>query len=203
MSEKIYDFESGDLSLDYANTKVWHASEKPEEKLNQYDDLVSWGEEAGLVSSESAQRLGRLPVEQPKNAVAAYNFAILLREAIYRIFSNWYADRSIPESDLALLNSVLREAMSHLQLSPMQGEIRWSWSPEIDGIEFILWPVAHSAAELLTSDKASRVHECDDDRGCGYLFIDQSKNRSRRWCSMESCGNRAKARRHYLKVQAG
>jgi len=46
-----------------------------------------------------------------------------------------------------------------------------------------------------------RVRECEDDRGCGFLFIDQSKNRSRRWCSMESCGNRAKARQHYARVQ--
>jgi len=62
--------------------------------------------------------------------------------------------------------------------------------------------VARSAAELLTSDNVDRVRECEDDRGCGYLFIDQSKNRSRRWCSMESCGNRAKARRYYARLQA-
>lgn len=202
MSENSFDFDSGDLSLDYANTKVWHASDKPEERLNSYNDFVDWGEEAGLVSFEVARRLRSLVVVQPENAVAAYGFAIQVREAIYRIFSSRYAGKSIPEADLAVLNSVIREAMSHLQLTPVEGEIQWEWRPEIDGINLILWPVARSAAELLTSDKASRVRECEDDRGCGYLFIDQSKNHSRRWCSMESCGNRAKARRHYSKVQA-
>lgn len=202
MSKNSFDFDSGDLSLDYANTDDWHASERPVERLNRYEDVVDWGEEAGLVSSEAARQMRGMAAEQPENAVAAYDLAIRLREALYRIFSSQYAGRSIPEADLALLNSVVREAMSHLQLKRVDGEMRWEWSPEIDGIHLILWPVARSAAELLTSDKASRVRECEDDRGCGYLFIDQSKNRSRRWCSMESCGNRAKARRHYIKSQS-
>jgi predicted RNA-binding Zn ribbon-like protein len=203
MSEKTFDFDSGDLSLDFANTLDWHASDKPEETLNQYEDLVSWGEEAGLVSVETARRLRRLAVEQPQQTQAAYVFALRVREAIYRIFSSRYAGKSIPETDLALLNSLIREAMAHLEIRPVDGGMRWEWSPEIDGINLILWPVARSAAELLTSERASRVHECEDDRGCGFLFIDQSKNQSRRWCSMDSCGNRAKARRHYLKAQAG
>ncbi|MCX6026505.1 MAG: CGNR zinc finger domain-containing protein [Chloroflexi bacterium] len=66
---------------------------------------------------------------------------------------------------------------------------------------FVLWPVMRSAAELLTSDLASRVGQCQDDRGCGWLFIDTSRNHTRRWCAMGDCGNRAKARRHYLRTQ--
>ena len=97
---------------------------------------------------------------------------------------------------------MVREALAHLQLTPLEDGFRWDWSPEIDGANLILWPVARAAAELLTSDKATRVRVCEDDRGCGYLFIDQTKNHSRRWCSMESCGNRAKARRHYSRLQA-
>jgi predicted RNA-binding Zn ribbon-like protein len=66
-----------------------------------------------------------------------------------------------------------------------------------------MWPVVHSAAELLTSPHLDRVRQCADDRGCGFLFFDTSRNGSRRWCSMESCGNRAKARRHYQRTKAG
>jgi len=203
MSESSFDFESGDLSLDYANTKNWHASQEPVENLNSYADLVAWGEEAGLVKAESARQLRSLPIEQPEKASRDYDFAIQLREALYRIFSNRYASKPILPADLALLNSIAREAMAGLQLTPAGGEMRWEWATGMDGINLILWPVARAAAELLTSDKASRVRECEDDRGCGYLFIDQSKNHSRRWCSMESCGNRAKARRHYSRIQAG
>jgi predicted RNA-binding Zn ribbon-like protein len=198
----MYDFDAGDLSLNFANTKDWHVSEKPVENLTGYSDLVTWGEQAGLISPEFAMQMQQLAMDQPVVAKRSYDFAIQVREALYRIFSLRYAGKPIPEADLAFLNSVVREALAHLQLTPLEDGFRWDWSPEIDGANLILWPVARAAAELLTSDKASRVRVCEDDRGCGYLFIDQTKNHSRRWCSMESCGNRAKARRHYSRLQA-
>lgn len=201
MSEYSFDFDSGNLSLDFANTKEWHASENPKERLTNYADLIAWGKEAGLISPDEARRLRHLAVDQPGKAATSFEIAIQVREAIYAIFSKHYDGEPIPVNEMALLNSVVREAMSHLQLVPRGGEITWDWVPEIDGANLILWPVARSAAELLTSDKLDRIRECEDERGCGYLFIDQSKNRSRRWCSMDSCGNRAKARRHYAKVQ--
>lgn len=203
MSETSFDFDSGDLSLDFANTKDMHASERPVEKLNRYEDIVAWGESARLVTPHQARGLRNLAVEHPEVAADSYDFSIQVREAVYRIFSRRYAGKPILESDLAVLNAVTREAMAHLQLTPVEGEIRWEWAPDMDGINRILWPVARAAAELLTSEKGSRVRECEDDRGCGFLFIDQSKNHSRRWCSMDSCGNRAKARRHYARIQAG
>ena len=199
----MYDFDAGDLSLDFANTKNWHASAAPEEYLHSYADLLDWGEQAGLVTHESVIRLNQFANERPEESQTTYDLAIQIRETIYRIFSHRYAGEPIPEADLALLNSVVRQAMSHLKLTTQGSEFQWEWIPEIEGADLILWSVARAAAALLTSDKVSRVRECEDDRGCGYLFIDQSKNHSRRWCSMESCGNRAKARRHYSRVQAG
>jgi predicted RNA-binding Zn ribbon-like protein len=199
----MYDFDAGDLSLNFANTQDWHASEKPVENLKSFDDLVTWGKQACLLSPELAHQLHQQAIEQPADAANAYDFAIQVREALYRIFSRRYAGEPIPEADLALLNSVVSQAQAHLRLIPAGSEIQWEWSADINGANHILWPVARAAAELLTSDKASDVRICEDDRGCGYLFIDQTKNHSRRWCSMDSCGNRAKARRHYSKVQAG
>jgi predicted RNA-binding Zn ribbon-like protein len=199
----MYDFDAGDLSLNFANTQDWHASGKPVENLNSYSELITWGEQAGLVSPKSAHLMNRLAIEQPADASDEYKFTLQVREALYRVFAHRYAGEPILEDDLVLLNSVISQAMAHMQLSPAAGEIHWEWSPEINGANLILWPVARAAAELLTSDKASKVRICEDDRGCGYLFIDQTKNHSRRWCSMESCGNRAKARRHYSRLQAG
>jgi len=197
----MYDFDAGDLSLNFANTQDWHASEKPVENLKSFDELITWGEQACLLSPELAQQLHQQAIEQAADAAIAYDFAIQVREALYRIFSRRYAGEPIPEADLALLNSVISQAQAHLRLIPAGGEIRWEWAAEIDGANRVLWPVARAAAELLTSDKASDVRICEDDRGCGYLFIDQTKNHSRRWCSMDSCGNRAKARRHYSRLQ--
>ncbi len=201
MNGYSFDYDSGDLCLDFANTMSNHAGDHPEENLKGYTDLIAWGEGAGLVTPESAARLFDRSVALPEDAERIYGAAIQVREALYHIFSNRYAGRTIPGPDLEVLNSLVQEAMGHLRLTPADGEFRWEWLPGIQEANLILWSVARAAAELLTSDHVLRVRECEDDRGCGYLFIDQSKNHSRRWCSMESCGNRAKARRHYSKNQ--
>jgi predicted RNA-binding Zn ribbon-like protein len=197
MSEDSFDFEAGDLSLDFTNTSNWHASEHPEESLHSYSDLLAWGKAAGVLAPESVDRLTRLSLEQPEEAQKAYRFAVQTREAIYRIFSNRHAGRPVSEKDSAALNALVHEAITHRQLVPRDDHFQWEWKSDGREPNLILWEVAFAAAELLTSDKAEWVRECEDDRGCGYLFLDLSKNHSRRWCSMESCGNRAKARRHY------
>ncbi len=198
----MYDFEAGDLSLNYANTMDWHTSRKPVENLNSYADLIGWGREAGLLSAEKAQELNQVASEHPQEADEMYQHAIRVREAIYHIFSNRYAGKPIPKADLLLLNKVYSQAMSHLSLVPVGDAICLQMPSTMVGVNHILWPVSRAAADLLTSEKATRVRVCEDDRGCGYLFIDQTKNHSRRWCSMDSCGNRAKARRHYSRLQA-
>lgn len=199
----MYDFDSGDLSLDFANTRDWHKSQNPVENLKSFTDLITWGEKAGLISLDEAQRLIGEDMADPAKFSAAYENAIQLREAIYRVFSQVHADLPIPEDDLTILNSAVRQANAHKLLCGKNNNCSWEWSPGIDGVDRLIWSVALAAADLLTSPTLPRVRVCEDDRGCGYLFIDQTKNHSRRWCSMESCGNRAKARRHYSRLQAG
>ncbi len=198
----MYDFDAGDLSLNYANTKDWHTSSKPVENLKNYEDLVTWGTQAGLVTPEIAEKMKKAASSHPKEAEELYEYSIQVREAMYRIFSNHYAGRPISEGDISLLNNVACDAMAHLQVTMNGNAFSWQLPSEIVDANIILWPVARAAVELLTSEKAARIRVCEDDRGCGYLFIDQTKNHSRRWCSMESCGNRAKARRHYSRISA-
>jgi len=197
MSEFSFDLDAGDLSLDFSNTSNWHASEHPEESLHDYFDLLAWGMAADVISQESAEQLSRMAHDQPQVAELAYHRAIQTREAIFRIFSNHYAGEPVSEKDLTDLNALIGEAAAHRQLVPSNHHYQWQLKPDGLDSNLILWSVAIAAAELLTSEKVVWVRECEDDRGCGYLFIDLSKNHSRRWCSMESCGNRAKARRHY------
>ena len=199
----MYDFDAGDISLDFANTNNWHASATPQDYLHNFMDLIQWGQKAGLVTAEQANQLSLYAEQHADKAAKVFAFAIQVRESIYRIFSNLYAGSPVPDEDLSLLNSVASDAMAHLQLTALNGEYRWQFPPNIEATNLILWTVGRAASDLLTSSRVSRVRECEDDRGCGYLFIDQTKNHSRRWCSMESCGNRAKARRHYSRIQAG
>jgi predicted RNA-binding Zn ribbon-like protein len=119
-----------------------------------------------------------------------------LREVIYRTFSALAAQRQPTLSDLAALNRALRDALPRLELRPSAGGFEWTWASARDDLDWMLWPIIRSAAELLTSEDLDRVRECARE-GCDWLFVDTSKNRSRRWCSMNLCGSRVKARRYY------
>lgn len=194
-----WDFDAGRLCLDFSNTAEWHASPSPDEHLNSYADLVAWSREAGLVTGSEAQALLEEAERRPSEAKAALTKAVELRELIYRTFSAIGRGCQPKDEDLEALNGWVAQALSRARLVASQGSFTWAWPGGGHSLGRMLWPVARSTADLLTSDELGRVGECADDRGCGWLFLDTSRNRSRQWCNMESCGNRAKARRHYAK----
>ena len=121
--------------------------------------------------------------------------AIALRALIYRIFSALGEDRQAAPSDIEELNALLPEAQRQRGIVTADGGYEWGWLDDPDApLDRVLWPIAVSAAALLTWDQLDRVKLCRAD-DCGWLFVDASRNRSRRWCDMSDCGNRAKARR--------
>jgi predicted RNA-binding Zn ribbon-like protein len=187
----------GELCLGFANTVDWHASKSPQERLKDYGSLVSWSREVGVLDDAGERRLRRDAMENPVAARKALKRAVTLREALYRTFVSLVHGRPIDASDLELLNNALAEAHHHLRLVSARNEFDWEWADKPQDLQQMLWPIVRSAADLLTSDRRWKLGQCADDRGCGWLFLDTSKNRSRRWCDMEDCGNRAKARRHY------
>jgi len=184
------------LCLDFANTLSWRTSGKPEEKLGSYADFVKWGRTARIVSAREARAM----LEAASTSKGVMKRAISLRETIYRTFAACAAGGRALPSDLAILNETVREAMGHLQLVADAKRFVWRWPANHDAARRILWTVARSAGELLTSDHLGAVRECAG-AGCGWLFLDLSRNRSRRWCAMSDCGNREKARRHYQRVR--
>jgi predicted RNA-binding Zn ribbon-like protein len=200
MENRVWDFDSGNLVLDFTNTAEYHASQNPMEMLTSFPDLISWSQAAGLLTRIEGQDLRNKAARDPKWAAACLERALTFREVIYRLLSA-AANSSPPEpKDLTAFNIYLSTALGQSEILADAKGYSWAWSEENIEAEKILWILAREAANLLTSGDLKRVGECADDRGCGYLFIDTSRNHSRRWCSMESCGNRAKAKRHYQKV---
>ena len=198
--EQTLNLRAERLCLDFANTVNWHAGPQPEEELKTYDDLVSWAEKTGLVTAVRAQRLRKEAARRPEEAAAALAWAQTTREAIYHLLSARAHGRPAEKADLATLNAALAGALAHARLSLTLEGFAWDWSgADAADLDQMLWPIVQSAVDLLTSSELERVGECADDRGCGWLFLDTTKNRSRRWCDMRDCGNRAKARRHYAK----
>jgi predicted RNA-binding Zn ribbon-like protein len=192
---------AGELCLDFANTAEWHASDDPLEHLESYGDLLAWAEHAEIIDSQTVIRLRASAAEHSEEARRAYERAIGLREAIYAVFAAIAQGDDPGQADLARINSDLARWLPRTCIADAGGRFIWQWADEEDELEQPLWPIIRSAVSLLTSDQLDRVGQCADDRGCGWLFLDESRNHSRRWCSMEDCGNRAKAKRFYERHQ--
>ena len=189
------------LCLDFANTAGWHAGDHPEEWLTSYAAVVAWSQHAGAVSDDEAARLLHDAAERPAEAAGVLAQAIALREAIYRIFAASAARQAPEAAALATMNRALPLALAHARVVPAAGDFTWSWD-DAGTLDRPLWPVVRSAAQLLTSNELSRVRACAG-YPCGWLFVDLTKNHSRRWCATQDCGNRVRVRQHYARQRAG
>lgn len=115
------------------------------------------------------------------------------RELLGRILRAEAGGIGAAEKDLREFNRVLVGAAERRGIVPAVRGYGWGWLSDPGRIRAELFPVLWSAAGLLTGEDRHRLKLCD---GCGLLFLDQSRNRSRRWCDMGGCGNRAKQRRY-------
>ncbi|HEY6106007.1 MAG TPA: ABATE domain-containing protein [Anaeromyxobacteraceae bacterium] len=194
----------GRLSLDFINTVSGMRVVAPVERLNAYADLVSWGRQVGALDAAQARRLLAEAERDPGAAARALAEAIAFREALFRTFRAVAENGAPATEDLDSLNRVLSRARARERLVYRGGRCALGWPADDASLDRMLWPVACSAAEVLASAEVSRVRICEATAtdGCGWLFLDETRNRSRRWCSMKDCGNRAKARRHYRRRRA-
>jgi predicted RNA-binding Zn ribbon-like protein len=195
-----FDFSGGALCLDFANT-VEDRPHYAKEGLHAYPDLLRWVGEAGVLPPQQVEDLLRRSTRHARLAGGTFDEAIALREAIYRTFSALARGSEPAGTDLAALNRGLGEALPWLRVEHGGEAFGWAWRGPADRLDAPLWPVVRSAAELLTSGGLAALRECASG-SCSWLFIDRSRSRRRRWCSMKTCGNRAKARRHYARTRS-
>jgi predicted RNA-binding Zn ribbon-like protein len=184
----------GRLCLNFVNTVEPRHTTPVLIFLKCYGDLISWSTHAEALTPDEAALIRAAAARRPREAEATFHDALRIREAIYSIFAATLDDRPADPSDLATFNAALARALANLQIMQSDEHFAWRFAGEPDALDRMLWPILRSAAELLTSESLHRVRACG---GCGWLFLDTSKNHSRRWCSMDACGNQAKARRHY------
>jgi predicted RNA-binding Zn ribbon-like protein len=190
------------LCLNFANTVDPRHGDHPQEFLNSYADLIAWSARAGLLDEPTRSALTQIADQDRAAAEAVFARALRLRQALYRVFSGIAAGAEAPATELDALNQAVGEAFAHTRLQREGDGYHWGWRTDPPALDRMLWPVVRSAVDLLTSGQLARVKECPGPDGCGWLFYDTSKNGSRRWCSMEGCGNRAKGRRHYQRTRA-
>ena len=193
-----FQFVGGDLSLDFCNTMGGKRGGIAREKLHCWNDLIAWAEQGKLLKADQAELLRNYAARHPSGAAGLLARAIELREAIFRIFFTAAKDKSPAKDDMARLNGELAASLGRLRVEPVRsgGGFAWQWAEEELKPDHLLGPIARSAAELLVQPElVAKIHQCEGDN-CGWLFVDCSKNHSRRWCDMRDCGNRAKVRRH-------
>jgi|SRR5215210_626966 len=189
----------GNLALDFANTtEGTPEGEIEQEHLLGYEDLAFWGYRVGLLSGEDVERLLRKCRERRAEADAVLARALRFRKDLYGLFRA-VAEGNDPSAEgVEALRRFECEALSRAKLAQSGGGFAWKWAVG-DELAGVLWPVAHAATELLTSGPLGRVKGC---AGCNWLFVDESRNKSRRWCSMEDCGTHAKMRRYVARRAA-
>jgi predicted RNA-binding Zn ribbon-like protein len=189
------------LCLSLANTRNWRHAKTPLEHLHSYADVLRWGEQRGLVDAGLAQRLTAVAGRRARVARAEFAASLALREAIYRVFSVRARGGKADSTDIALIGASFNDAVSQLELVVVDGKLTAQARRAEPGLEVMRLHAALSAVSLLTSELAAKVKECADDRGCGWLFLDGTRNGSRRFCFSSECGNRARQvafrRRHH------
>jgi predicted RNA-binding Zn ribbon-like protein len=199
--ERKFKFRGGVPCLDFVNTVAWRLTDRPVEYLGSYEDLLAWERQAGLLAPEETEVLSGWAATHPEQARGTLSRAVALREALHRVLSAAIAGEPQDEGALSTLNRELTVALSRLRVAPAADDAYvWAWDRggEDGGgppLERPLWPVARSAAELLTSAKLGRVKVCGGE-GCGWLFLDESRNASRKWCESRDCGNRERVRQY-------
>jgi len=185
----------GALCLDFCNTGQGARDRPGGEWLATYGELVDWLEAAGALGAEQAKRLQRAALAAPEAAARTWRRAIDLREALQRVFEARARGSAPSGDDIARFESEYARGAALARLSWAGEHGEWTHDAASSDLVAALRPVVQSAAELLTSERLSRTRRCGSPT-CSWLFVDETRNGSRRWCEMASCGNLHKVRRH-------
>jgi predicted RNA-binding Zn ribbon-like protein len=191
--ERSFELVAGHPALDLVNTLDWRFRDNgPEELLASYDDLLGFARQSGLLTAKQLRAILRNSSQTA--AADALVSCRLLREAAAAIFYAAVDSRTPPASQIKIIEDCFKQARERQDLAWSDSRLDWEWPASECGPNLPVWMLSISAARLMLSDKMRLLRACEK-RDCRWLFLDTSKNHTRRWCDMKICGNRMKARR--------
>jgi predicted RNA-binding Zn ribbon-like protein len=193
---KPFLLHAGHPGLELVNTLDLRFTDSPIELLPSYAELLRFSTELNLLTSGQARTLG-LDVGESE-AQRVLSRTIELREALSSLIYGRRDGMDIQDPQARIAERFFHEAASQRKLEASGPQWRWTWSGAEHDAQFPLWRLAHEAEDVLLSHEAEQIKECGDP-ACRWLFLDTSKNHTRRWCNMKTCGNRMKARRFQAK----
>jgi predicted RNA-binding Zn ribbon-like protein len=206
-SDLPFQYIGGNPAIDLVNTVDWTSRGPEEDRLTDYERLTRWGEGVGILSGKAADTLRAQARAKPREAEAAYRNALRVRGVLQRLFRAIAAGEPAGEA-LDAFNRMLNRALAHMQLTPTRGKsragvgVQLGWRGAEASLDSVIWPVVWSAASLIVSPEAPRIRICGGP-DCGWMYVDRSRNKLRRWCQMETCGTREKSRRRYIRMRRG
>ena len=189
---------AGHPALELVNTMDMRFSGQTVDLIPTYKDLLRLTTQLKLLTAEQARKLGRTVGEEEERRVLASTAE--LREALAKVLYGRIDGTRPASGPLQTLEQQFHTAALHRRLLAGESRLEWSWSGVERHAEIPLWMLAQAASDLLVSSDAELIKDCGDPT-CRWLFLDVSKNHTRRWCDMKTCGNRMKARRHHARVQ--
>jgi predicted RNA-binding Zn ribbon-like protein len=190
-------FIAGCLCLDLVNTTGARKSGAPRERMTSYRDLLVWSRRAKIVDAKTARQLMVAAVDRQDDAARALRRVLTLREELYRLFSRIGEGRRMNARLLAGLGRRWRAVRTRQELVACGDRFELRLVQPVDDLDRMLGSIVASAVELLTSDRLRLIRRCAE---CDWLFLDESKNGSRRWCK-STCGNRARSRERYERTR--
>lgn len=189
----------GHPGLDLLNTVAWRLDPaRTVDRIPDFASLARWSAAAGLITADHEADLLRRAAARPGPARDALSQVRKLRDALHGVAGAVADSREPPAHDLRTVHRSLAHAIARSEITSVV-PLRWALQPRTPAD--LPWIIALSAWRLLQFEDLTRLRRCHD-AGCGWLFLDRSRNGSRRWCSSADCGNRARARRHYERHRA-
>jgi predicted RNA-binding Zn ribbon-like protein len=192
-----FKLHAGHPALELVNTLDFRFSAETVDLIPTYKGLLRFATQLELLTAEQARKLGRSVEEKQAQRVLAST--VELREALAAVFYGRMEGGKAPAAQMQVLEQQFHAAAVHRRLLAGHAHLEWSWSGVERQAEIPLWMLAQAASDLLVSSDAELVKDCGDPT-CRWLFLDVSKNHTRRWCDMKTCGNRMKARRHHARA---
>lgn len=187
---------SGDRMLDLINTVEWRlGGSEREEDLTSFDHVLTWCQESDLIDASEHDLLRTLAGKDPSTAARELETVIALRENAYESLFHGDADAA------ATLAAAFREAIAAATLTRSADGARWSWTDRQAVLAMPRHRITRGLIDLLKREDLDRLHQCED-AICGWVYLDTSPRRNRRWCVTRDCGDRNRSRAYYARQQA-
>lgn len=179
-------FDGGILCLDFVNTVSNRMKPASHDYLSGFRELLEWYGRTGVITAKVSHTLERLAKGYPQKATVVFDKSIGLRELLLRLFTAAIHRKAPGPSDLHLFNTYVAEAYANIEVAWKPAQRRGELLFNAPALEQLIWWLVKSALELYTGNGLQQVRQCPS---CGWLFLDKSRNGSRKWCSMSSCGD--------------